>query len=298
METTNVQQPQSGQGLNSDTTTNKFFEFFKEETQQDTPAVEPEVSNEVADENIEEGTPEVDNPVNEEETTIQESIEEPEDSEENFDKWDKEKAIRAYRNLQRKLTERDRLAKDLLREKLFLEEQIKTFKGNAPETVQPKDEPEPIPEPIELPPDFDYTEAFTNPHSKEAELLRKREEYFNRIGKFLRQELEIKKQQELAMKQKQWFISRAYQELNDPKEAEDMFNWFIEVIQKDDFKTLAQAYRISKGAAKSQAATKPTKQQQVSKVVPPAVNPGSNPEEDMGHVYNFDYSKIFDYFKR
>lgn len=109
---------------------------------------------------------------------------------ENFDNWDKQKAVEAYRNLQKKTTELDLTVKQLAEEKIRAEERarvLEEFATKSKETPQIIEDPEPqIPSKPIKPQGYNKADAIAYPDSESGKYEEAKEKYEEAVKENLR----------------------------------------------------------------------------------------------------------------
>lgn len=116
-----------------------------------------------------------------------EAIEEPQDE---FKDWDKEKSVNAYRELQRKITQRDKEAREEREARIRLEERLKMQE----EGTLKKSEPEPkLERPVEpkMPEGYSEVEAMADPDSIHGRYKRDLDKYLRETINYQNEKLAI-----------------------------------------------------------------------------------------------------------
>jgi hypothetical protein len=121
--------------------------------------------------------------------TVTQESQEQISQEENFDNWDKQKAVEAYKNLQRKITEQDLTVKQLAEDKIRAEERAKILEQFAAKpTPKPQvdEDPEPIvPNQPNKPQDYNLADALGYPESESGKYLKAKEVYEEKVNQKL-----------------------------------------------------------------------------------------------------------------
>ena len=202
--------------------------------------------------------------------------------EENFEDWDKQKSVEAYRNLQRKITEKEKAVKAEMEARIRTEERLRLIEEQSQQAKTQQPQIPPKPRPLSPPPQgFNLFEATNEPESTSAKWYQSKLQYdFEKAqyDEYWQGQIETERAKTKQTEEQSRFRNSKVTELQNVggatlEEAIQIYDWLTS-SESIDPKNLVKYFRSTKNTANF----KPQVQQQAGFKTPSPVTATSSPQ--------------------